>query len=302
MTIDRRSYRARVVEGAARIAEERKLAKEVAVKSDTEWTLVLNVTSEPGTRVPPHVTMSKREFTTILERVGHAAAREDNRPILTCLNWVANGETLTVAAADGFVLATYTMPLVSEPFTWLLELEPLRKLKFGKAKQIEIIQVAADKLTINGIDVYMFPGKFPDLAHLLPASFAQSFEIETVDFGVRVEDALYAIKAATPEKQPGKRREQLDPFIALSWSVDTLTITPVLYDANGKERTDVESFVMPFAPDGVYGHIRLNGAMLHAALLHAPETVTFAFNSSVQPFALTAPGWMHLQMPVNKQR
>ncbi len=57
------------------------------------------------------ITLPGHQFKQIMGHVGFAAAKEDNRPALTCVNTIIEGGCITMATADGYCLAVRSQPL-----------------------------------------------------------------------------------------------------------------------------------------------------------------------------------------------
>src|SRR6058998_3388800 len=58
--------------------------------------------------------LNPREFKRAVSQVEFAAAADDTRPVLTGIHTLAEGQELTLAAADGFRLAVHKLPLSQE--------------------------------------------------------------------------------------------------------------------------------------------------------------------------------------------
>jgi DNA polymerase-3 subunit beta len=124
-----------------------------------------------------------------------AAAKEDNRPILTGLYFALEGDTLTMAAADGYRLALRTARLDGQLWGPLTEMViPARSLAevarmlgdddvcitlpdpLRQACDTVIFQSGATTVTTQLID-----GRFPDFGAIIPKSYSTAATVYTTD-------------------------------------------------------------------------------------------------------------------------
>ena len=120
-----------------------------------------------------------------------AAAREQNRPILTGVYMQLEGNVLTMAAADGYRLAVRTAE-IAESFA------ERQDLVIPAKAMSEVARIAEDDQEVgislpkqrNSITVFMpnilvssqlLEGRFPDFASIIPRSFATSTTLYTSD-------------------------------------------------------------------------------------------------------------------------
>lgn len=120
-----------------------------------------------------------------------AAAREQNRPILTGVYMQLEGNVLTMAAADGYRLAVRTAE-TAESFA------ERQDMVIPAKAMSEVARIAEDDQEIgislpkqrNSITVFMpnilvssqlLEGRFPDFASIIPRSFATSTTLYTSD-------------------------------------------------------------------------------------------------------------------------
>lgn len=155
-----------------------------------------------------------------------AAATEDNRPILTGIYTRFEGETLTMAAADGYRLAVRTAAL-DQSFA-----SPVEMVIPGKSLA-EVARIISDEdsevlITLpNERDVIMFhmknvdvssqllEGKFPDFTAIIPKGYSTSSVLFTSDLlracqraEIFARDNAYSGKLLVrPPKGPGEPGE-----------------------------------------------------------------------------------------------
>ncbi|MBI5957847.1 MAG: DNA polymerase III subunit beta [Chloroflexi bacterium] len=129
------------------------------------------------------VPVNARAFKEMVDQVGFAAAKEDNRPILTGVLLRFEGDTLTMAAADGYRLAVRTTQL--EFGVGDQKIEPLIVPARALNEVARIISDEDDEVMIGLPDnrgqvmfslktvlvvSQLIEGKFPDYEAIIPRS------------------------------------------------------------------------------------------------------------------------------------
>ena len=139
------------------------------------------------------VTIPGRVLKDMILQTVFAAAKEDNRPILTGIYTQFDGDVLTMAAADGYRLAVRSTRLENVRFDKPLDMViPARSLT-------EVARVISDEdeevgITLPGErDVVMFhmhstditsqllEGRFPDIGAIIPKSYSTAPTVYTTD-------------------------------------------------------------------------------------------------------------------------
>lgn len=156
-----------------------------------------------------------------------AAAREQNRPILTGVYLQLDGNTMTMAAADGYRLAVRTAE-ISESF------DERRDMVIPARTMNEIARIVEDDQEVglalpnqrNSVTFFapnvlvssqLLDGRFPDFASIIPRSFVTSTVMYTADLLVvcqRAEvfardNANSASLSVKPAANPGEPAEVL---------------------------------------------------------------------------------------------
>ena len=122
-----------------------------------------------------------------------AAATEESRPVLTGVYAKFEGDLLTLAAADGFRLAVYDLPLatlVSEPTEVIIPariLTELNRLMADGEEAVEIIvnpnkSQALFRLKDTELVSQLLQGTFPQYAQLIPESSSTRVVIDVAEF------------------------------------------------------------------------------------------------------------------------
>ena len=117
-----------------------------------------------------------------ISRVAMAAATDESRPVLTGINTEFEGEQLTLAAADGFRLAVYRMPLAKTVEGKTTVIIPARTLNevnrlLGEQQEPVVITINEQKsqalfrLKNAEIVSQLLQGTFPNYSQVIPTSY-----------------------------------------------------------------------------------------------------------------------------------
>jgi DNA polymerase-3 subunit beta len=128
-----------------------------------------------------------------ISQVVFAAATDESRPVLTGVNAEFEGKTLTLAAADGFRLAVYKVPLavaVSEKSVAIIPSRTLAELNRLAGDQEEAVEIKVNasktQILFRLKDVEMVSqlvqGNFPQYSQLIPQSFNTRATVDVVQF------------------------------------------------------------------------------------------------------------------------
>ncbi len=134
-------------------------------------------------------------------QVVFAAATEESRPVLTGVSAEFEGGLLTLAAADGFRLAVYKLPLakpVSQKTTVIIPARTLAELNRLMVEHEETVDITVDPeksqalFRLKDIDLVsqLVQGAFPNYAQLIPQSYSTRSVVDVTAF-------LRATKTAT---------------------------------------------------------------------------------------------------------
>ena len=126
-------------------------------------------------------------------QVVFAAAADESRPVLTGVSAEFNGELLTLAAADGFRLAVYKLPLagsVSEKTTAIIPARTLAELNRLATDQEEAIEITVNatksqaifRLKDTELVSQLVQGTFPQYDQLIPQSYNTHAVVDVAQF------------------------------------------------------------------------------------------------------------------------
>jgi len=126
-------------------------------------------------------------------QVVFAAASEDSRPVLTGVDAEFDGDLLTLAAADGFRLAVYKLPLispVSQKTEVIIPARTLTELNRLMADQEEAIEITVNPnksqalFRLKNIELVsqLVQGTFPQYAQLIPQSYNTRVVVDVAQF------------------------------------------------------------------------------------------------------------------------
>jgi len=126
--------------------------------------------------------LDPKQFKRAVEQVEFAAAADDTRPVLTGIHTLAEGQELTLAAADGFRLAVHKLPLRQEVAERVEVIVPARALR----EVMRLIGDGEDPLTMSfsstrsqvlfklpnaELVATLIQGTFPNYSQLIPQSY-----------------------------------------------------------------------------------------------------------------------------------
>ena len=126
--------------------------------------------------------LDPKQFKRAVEQVEFAAAADDTRPVLTGIHTLAEGQELTLAAADGFRLAVYKLPLQQEVAERVEVIVPARALRevvrlIGDGEEPLSMSFSASrsqvlfKLKSAELVATLIQGTFPNYSQLIPQSY-----------------------------------------------------------------------------------------------------------------------------------
>ena len=160
-----------------------------------------------------------------INQVGFAAATEESRPVLTGVCTQFEGSTVTFAAADGFRLAVFKMPIkdkISQKSEVIIPARTLAELNRLISDQDEAITVTLNpnksqilfRLKSTELVSQLVQGTFPNYSQLIPKSYNTRVMVNVTDFlratktaAIFARDGSGIVRlVVTPgsEKNPGK--------------------------------------------------------------------------------------------------
>ncbi len=128
-----------------------------------------------------------------IEQVVFAAATEESRPVLTGVDAQFSGDLLTLAAADGFRLAVYKLPLanpVGEQTEVIIPARTLAELNRLMADQEEAVEITVNAnksqaiFRLKNIELVsqLVQGTFPNYSQLIPQSSNTRMVVSVAEF------------------------------------------------------------------------------------------------------------------------
>jgi DNA polymerase-3 subunit beta len=139
------------------------------------------------------LTLAPETLRRAITQVQFAAATDDTRPVLTGIHTLAEGDTLTMAAADGFRLAVHHLPLdqeVAEKVEVIIPARALREVERLIGEQNEPVEMAINgarsqimfKMQSVELVATLIQGTFPNYSQLIPAGYGTRAEIDMKQF------------------------------------------------------------------------------------------------------------------------
>ena len=128
-----------------------------------------------------------------INQVVFAAATEESRPVLTGVCTQFEGSTLTLAAADGFRLAVFKLPIakpVSQKTEVIIPARTLAELNRLMTDQEEAVNITLNpnksqvlfRLKSTELVSQLVQGTFPNYAQLIPKSYNTRVIVSVADF------------------------------------------------------------------------------------------------------------------------
>ena len=128
-----------------------------------------------------------------INQVVFAAATEESRPVLTGVCTQFEGSTLTLAAADGFRLAVFKLPIaksVSQKTEVIIPARTLSELNRLMTDQEEAVNITLNpnksqvlfRLKSTELVSQLVQGTFPNYAQLIPKSYNTRVIVSVADF------------------------------------------------------------------------------------------------------------------------
>ncbi len=140
----------------------------------------------------PDVVVPAKLIRDMINQTVFAAAKEDNRPILTGLYTHFEGDMMTLAAADGYRLAVRTAKIDTKfpkPVTMVIPsrtMGELARIIGDEDKEVGITLPGERDLVMfyyesTVISSQLLEGKFPDFGALIPKSYSTALTVYTTD-------------------------------------------------------------------------------------------------------------------------
>jgi DNA polymerase-3 subunit beta len=137
--------------------------------------------------------LDPKQFKRAVSQVEFAAAADDTRPVLTGIHTLAEGQELTLAAADGFRLAVHKLPLrqeVPERVEVIVPARALREVVRLIAEEDEPLSMAFNaarsqvlfRLKSAELVATLIQGTFPNYSQLIPQSYTTRTTLDMKPF------------------------------------------------------------------------------------------------------------------------
>jgi len=255
------------------------------VGDKTPMTLA-DVRVSPDNAVKPNI--GSLELSEALNRVLPFTAKDDNRPVLQCVNFTAKEGKLKLVSADGFRLAVVTLDYDEGEGQALVSREDLRGIAnaLRKAKRVRlgfeksgdsldgmslIIDTEAIRYKWRGAD-----GNYPDYEKLIPTEFNTVAHLDTVEAG----KAISSLKVLADSK---------------AYPIDLTLDGGYITLANSEDKGQT---VIPADIEGKPVKVRIDGSYLAQALKACGGMVDFKLTNAYSPMLFTANGYQLVVMPM----
>jgi DNA polymerase-3 subunit beta len=239
----------------------------------------------PNNTVKPNV--GANELAEALNRVLPFTARGDDRPVLSCVLFVAKEGKLTLVSADGFRLAVVSLDYDDGEGQALISRDELRgitnALRRAKRARISFEGEDVTKPSSLILDTELirykwvsYGGNFPEWQKLIPTEFNTSAHF----------DAVEAIKATLSLKALSDNPK--------AYPIDLTIGDGKLVMANPDDKGQAD---IPADTDG-QGFVRIDGQYLAEVLKACGGMVDFKLTNSYSPTLFTTDGYQLVVMPM----
>jgi len=255
------------------------------VGDKTPMTLA-DVRVSPDNAVKPNI--GSLELSEALTRVLPFTAKDDNRPVLACVNFIAKEGKLLMVSADGFRLAVVTLDYDEGEGQALVSRDELvgianalrkaKRVRLGFEKSGDsldgmslIIDTEAIRYKWRGAD-----GQFPDYEKLIPTEFNTIAHLDTVEAG----KAISSLKVLADSK---------------AYPIDITLDNGYVVMANTEDKGQT---AIPADIEGKPVKVRIDGSYLAQALKACGGMVDFKLTNAYSPMLFTADGYQLVVMPM----
>lgn len=246
---------------------------------------------------------TKVEVEALRQGISHvvfAAATEESRPVLTGVDALFEGDLLTLAAADGFRLAVYKLPIavpVSQRTEVIIPARTLAELNRLMVDQEEAVEITVNPnksqalFRLKNIELVsqLVQGTFPNYAQLIP----QSYNTRAV---VGVAEFLRATKTASIFARDGSGIIRLVIALGSELTPGKMTIS-ARSEEIGDDVGEIDAIV-----DGEEAKIAFNGKYLTDVLSVLRESqVALETTNPSSPGVIRPVGvdnYIHVVMPM----
>ena len=260
--------------------------------ADSEWIgektpmTLCDVRVSPSNTVKPNVGAS--ELAEALARVLPFTAKDDDaRPVLQCVNFIAEEGKLTLVSADGFRLAIISLDYDDGEGQALINRDELKGMvnALKRAKRVRVtFEEGGEKLTSKSLIIdtelirykwVSLDGDYPDYEKLIPTEFNTFAHFDTVE----------AIKAVNSLKVLADSK---------AYPIDLTIGDGKIVMANPDDKGQAE---LSADTDG-QGFVRIDGQYLAEALRACGGMVEFKLTNASSPMLFTVDGYQLVVMPM----
>jgi len=264
----------------------------ISYLADSEWIgdktplTLCDVRVSPNNAITPNI--GSLELAEALNRVLPFTARDDDRPVLACVLFMAKDGKLTLISADGFRLAVVSLDYGDGEGQALISRDDLRGIAnaLRRAKRARVsFQPSGESL--DGINLILdtelirykwvsVNGTYPDWQKLLPTEFSTVAHFDTVE----------AIKATLSLKALSDNPK--------AYPIDLTIGDGKLIMANPDDKGQAD---IPADTEG-QGFVRIDGQYLTNALKACGGMVDFKLTNSYSPTLFATDGYQLVVMPM----
>jgi DNA polymerase-3 subunit beta len=256
--------------------------------ADSQWIgektpmTTCDVRVSPKNSVKPNI--GAGELAEALNRVLPFTAKDDNRPVLQCVNFTAKEGKLTLVSADGFRLAVVNLDYDDGEGQALINRRDLAgianalrkarraRISFDTTTHIHALTLDTELIRYKWVSV---EGAFPDYEKLIPAEFHTFAHFDTVE-AIR---AVNSLKVLSDSK---------------AYPVDLTISEGKIVMANPDDKGQAE---LSADTEGE-GKVRVDGSYLASVLKACGGMVDFKLTTPISPMLFASDGYQVVVMPM----
>ncbi len=260
--------------------------------TDSDWIgdktpmTLCEVRVSPSNTVTPNVGAS--ELAEALNRVLPFTSKDDNRPVLACVNFEAKDGKLTLVSSDGFRLAVVSLDYADGEGQTLINRDSLKGVgnALRKAKRVRVSFEAGGE-TIGGMSLIIdtelvrykwqgVNGDYPDYQKLIPTEFNTFASFDTVE-AIKAVNSLKAL-SDNPKDYP----------------IDLTIGNGKIVMANPDNKGQAELV----ADTNGQGKVRIDGSYLASVLKACGGMVELKLTNAYSPMLFSQNGYQVVVMPM----
>lgn len=231
--------------------------------------------------------MNLDKFKELVRYTALSASQDESHPVLTGMNFVSDGNTMSVMTADGYRASKLFVSLESEPFNIIVPTKAITALLLPNVEEVEIsvstsrFGILADNFRFTS---QLISGNFPEIKRIIPPEFAITVKVDSDLLKNAMECAMVFSRDAAK---------------LMKIMVDSENVRVI---STSQESGDGENVVSLQDSDTNGFEISVNGQYLIDILRVVNGSVLLKFNQKTTPigvFEIGNDNYTHIVMPMH---